>query len=53
MELVAPRLEGLSTFDQSHLDAPSAARWSAAFFEAAGPRSRPALAKRGSGGVTP
>jgi hypothetical protein len=38
MELVAPRLDGLSTFDQSHLDEASALRWSTAFFEAAGPR---------------
>jgi hypothetical protein len=38
MELVAPRLDGLKTFDQSHLDQASAQRWSAAFFEAAGPR---------------
>lgn len=38
MELVAPDLPGLRTFDGSHLDEASAARWSAAFFQAAGPR---------------
>ncbi len=37
-ELVAPRVAGLNTFDESHLDPPSAERWSAAFLEAAGPR---------------
>jgi len=38
MELVAPRLDGLTTFDQSHLDQASALRWSTAFYQAAGPR---------------
>jgi len=41
--LVAPELTGLSTFDRSHLDPASAKRWSAAFFEAAGPRIRSCL----------
>jgi hypothetical protein len=44
IELIAPRVEGLTTFDGSHLDAASAARWSAAFFDAAGPRLRACLA---------
>ncbi len=34
---IAPRVEGLTTFDGSHLDSRSAALWSAAFLEAAGP----------------
>ena len=34
---VAPRIDDLSTFDGSHLSVESAARWSAAFMEAAGP----------------
>jgi hypothetical protein len=38
LDLVAPQVTGLTTFDGSHLDAPSAQRWAAAFFEAAGPR---------------
>jgi hypothetical protein len=38
MDLVLPKLEGLQTFDNSHLDFPSAERWSSAFFHAAGPR---------------
>jgi hypothetical protein len=38
--LVEPRLTGLRTVDGSHLDEPSAERWSTAFFEVAGPRIR-------------
>ena len=34
-DLVAPQLPGLKTFDGSHLDQPSAERWSQAFFQAA------------------
>jgi hypothetical protein len=37
-DLVSPTLDGLATFDGSHLDDRSADRWGAAFFEAAGPR---------------
>jgi hypothetical protein len=36
--LVAPELSHLNTFDESHLDAPSAERWSAAFIDIAGPQ---------------
>ena len=36
MSVVAPRLDGLQTFDGSHLDRESAERWSKAFFQAAG-----------------
>jgi hypothetical protein len=43
LDLVAPRLDGLRTFDGSHLDAASAQRWSAAFFEEAGPKIRKCL----------
>jgi hypothetical protein len=45
-ELVSPSVEGLRTFDGSHLDSDSAERWSAAFFEAAGPRIGRCLAAR-------
>ena len=40
MDLVAPDLEGLRTFDGSHLDRASAERWSQAFLQAAAPRIR-------------
>jgi hypothetical protein len=43
MELVAPEVEGLKTFDGSHLEPSSAERWSAAFFSAAGPQIRRCL----------
>ena len=48
VDLVAPELDGLATYDASHLDQPSAERWSAAFFEAAGPRIRHCLDRRSS-----
>jgi hypothetical protein len=41
--LVAPKLDGLMTFDGYHLDAESAQRWSAAFLEAAGPQIQKCL----------
>jgi hypothetical protein len=37
LPLIAPRIDDLKTFDGSHLEPASAARWSAAFIEAAGP----------------
>ena len=40
MNLVVPELDGLRTFDGSHLDHPSAERWSKAFLHAAAPRVR-------------
>lgn len=44
MKLVTPPiLEGLRTDDGSHLDQPSAKRWSEAFFQAAGPKIRSCL----------
>jgi hypothetical protein len=43
MNLVAPELNGLQTFDGSHLDRASAQRWSSAFLEAAGPQIRRCL----------
>lgn len=43
LELVAPQLDDLKTFDGSHLDRPSAERWSRAFFDTAGPRIRQCL----------
>lgn len=43
LELVAPQLKGVRTFDGSHLDRQSAERWSQAFFDAAGPRIRKCL----------
>lgn len=59
LPLVAPRVEGLRTFDDTHLDASSAERWSAAFLDAAGPRigqclgvpSTTAVANAASGGT--
>jgi hypothetical protein len=44
---IAPSIEGLTTFDGSHLDSRSAALWSAAFLEAAGPEL-----ERCAGGAT-
>jgi hypothetical protein len=43
--LVVPRLAGLRTFDGVHLDPESAQRWSAAFFEWAGPDIRKCLSE--------
>jgi hypothetical protein len=43
-DLLAPQIEGLSTFDGSHLDEASAERWSTAFFQEAGPRIRSCVA---------
>jgi len=40
MPLVTPEIDGLRTFDGSHLDHESAQRWSAAFLDAAGPQIR-------------
>jgi hypothetical protein len=45
LDLVAPQLDGLQTFDGYHLDQPSAEHWSTAFFETAGPRIRECLDK--------
>jgi len=56
--LIAPQPDSLNTFDGGHLDRPSAERWSAAFFEAAGPRirkclnaGRPAATAQAAGGT--
>jgi hypothetical protein len=43
MNLVMPKLDGLQTFDGSHLDQASAERWSEGFLEAAGPSIRKCL----------
>lgn len=43
LSFVAPELEGLATFDGSHLDPASAARWSAAFMEELAPRAAQCL----------
>ncbi len=43
LPLVAPRLEGLRTFDGSHLDVDSASRWSALFVEELAPHVRRCL----------
>jgi len=45
LNLVAPRLAGLSTFDHIHLDQESAERWSAAFLEDAGPQIKKCLSE--------
>jgi len=49
--LLAPKMEGLHTFDGSHLDEASAEHWSAKFLEEAGPRIRQCIdAARGPTG---
>jgi hypothetical protein len=53
LTFAAPALTDLSTFDESHLDANSAQRWSAAFFQAVGPRIRECLASPGGSLVAP
>jgi len=45
LNLVAPRVAGLNTFDHSHLDPESAQRWSTAFLEEAGPQIRKCLSE--------
>jgi hypothetical protein len=46
MKLITPEIaDGLQTVDGSHLDGPSAERWSQAFFEAAGPELRSCIDK--------
>jgi len=47
MNFVAPEIEGLGTFDGSHLNQPSAQRWSQAFFEKAGSKIRSCLEEQG------
>jgi hypothetical protein len=44
LTMIAPRIDDLTMFDHSHLDRPSAERWSKAFFEAAGPTLQACLA---------
>jgi hypothetical protein len=53
LTLVAPELDGLQTFDGSHLDPPSSERWSKAFFEAAGQQMRKCLSPSGPVGNAP
>jgi hypothetical protein len=53
LTFVAPAVTDLRTFDESHLDADSARRWSAAFFQAAGPRIRECLAGSSGSSVGP
>ena len=48
LPLVAPRLDGLKTFDGSHLDVDSARRWSAAFVESAAPLLRACVGRADS-----
>jgi hypothetical protein len=45
-DLVSPEIQGLQTFDGSHLDSSSAERWSRAFFQAAGPQIRSCVKKQ-------
>jgi hypothetical protein len=49
LSLIAPELPGLTTFDGSHLDRPSAERWSQAFLEEASPRIRDCLDPHAAG----
>ena len=44
LELITPNLDGLRTFDGSHLDLPSAERWSQGFYALAGDRIRGCMA---------
>ena len=46
LRLVAPEVPGLVTFDHFHLDRKSAQRWSAAFFEEAGPQIQKCLGEQ-------
>lgn len=48
LDLLVPPLKGLQTFDGSHLDRPSAERWSQAFLEMAEPRIRECLGETGA-----
>ena len=49
MDLITPEIpEGLGTYDGSHLNQPSAQRWSQAFFEAAGSKIRSCLEEQGA-----
>jgi hypothetical protein len=50
IQLVYPQLQGLRTFDGSHLDVPSAERWSQAFYDIAGPQIQRCL---GQGAAVP
>jgi len=45
LNLIAPNLEDLVTYDGTHLDLPSRERWAMAFFDAAGPQIRQCLNK--------
>lgn len=53
LALVAPEPDGLQTFDGSHLDPPSAERWSKAFFEAADSQMRKCLSRSQALGNAP
>lgn len=46
VRFVAPRLDGLRTFDGSHLDTSSAERWSRDFYRSAGPVIKRCLGQR-------
>ena len=48
VNFVAPEISELGTDDGSHLNQPSAQRWSQAFFEAAGPKIRSCLEEQGA-----
>jgi len=50
--LVAPELNGLTTYDGSHLDSESATRWSTAFVEAASPHINRCLHPTAGSAVT-
>jgi hypothetical protein len=46
VNFISPQIPGLTTFDRSHLNADSAARWSEAFFKEAEPEIRRCLEAR-------
>jgi len=48
VNFVAPEITELGTNDGSHLNQPSAQRWSQVFFEAAGPKIRSCLDEQGA-----
>ncbi len=51
LQLVTPTVPGLVTFDHYHLDQKSAQRWSAAFFEEAGPQIKKCLGEQSASQV--
>jgi hypothetical protein len=53
LELLLPEVDGLQTFDDTHLSVESAEHWSAAFLQIAGPRIQHCLAQNGVASAHP